>query len=345
MTSTSSRDDWTRPGVFEVAEGVYRVPLPLPNDGLRAVNVYVVEADGGPVVIDSGWAITEARTLLDRGLKSLGHTLGDISRFLITHVHRDHYTQAVNLRREFGIRVSLGIGERPSLEIIQQPGGHPFAPQLQLLPLLGASSLADEIQASLGVIERGDRDDWAGPDDWLTAEPVSVGQGRSLSVVETPGHTQGHVVFHDESAALLFTGDHVLPTITPSVGFEPVLSANPLGSFLESLVRVRQLPDALLLPAHGGVAPSVHARVDELLAHHDLRLDETLAATRSGAETGLEVASQLRWTRRAHRLSDLDPFNQMLALAETSAHLDLLIAQGRVSMTTEAAVRRYAPAA
>ena len=48
--------DWTAPGVYPVAPGVHRVPLPLPTDGLRAVNVYVVEDDGGLVLIDSGWA-------------------------------------------------------------------------------------------------------------------------------------------------------------------------------------------------------------------------------------------------------------------------------------------------
>ena len=37
-------DDWTEPGAFEVAPGVHRIPLPLPNDGLRAVNVYAVDA-------------------------------------------------------------------------------------------------------------------------------------------------------------------------------------------------------------------------------------------------------------------------------------------------------------
>jgi glyoxylase-like metal-dependent hydrolase (beta-lactamase superfamily II) len=36
---------------------VHRVPLPLPTDGLRAVNVYVVEDDGGLMLIDSGWAL------------------------------------------------------------------------------------------------------------------------------------------------------------------------------------------------------------------------------------------------------------------------------------------------
>ena len=56
-----TRDDWTRPGTFEVAPGVHRLPLPLPNDGLRAVNVYALTHDDGPVLIDSGWAIAEAR--------------------------------------------------------------------------------------------------------------------------------------------------------------------------------------------------------------------------------------------------------------------------------------------
>ena len=328
-----------------MAAGVYRVPLPLPNDGLRAVNVYVVAGDDGPVLVDSGWAITEARTLLAKALEELGYSLQEVRRFLITHVHRDHYTQAVSLRREFGMRVSMGAGERPALEVIQQPGRHPFAPHLELMPLLGAGSLADDIVASLGSVKGGDREDWESPDDWLTGETITVGGGRQLSVVPTPGHTRGHVVFHDEAGSLLFTGDHVLPSITPSVGFEPVLSPNPLGDFLDSLALVRQLPDALMLPAHGPVSPSVHSRVDELLAHHDVRLEQTMAATLGGAETGFEVASRLRWTRRAHQLSELDPFNQMLALAETSAHLDLLIAQGRVTMTTEEAVRRYEPAA
>ena len=40
-------DDWTTPGVYEVVPGVHRIPLPLPSDGLRAVNVYVVVGTDG----------------------------------------------------------------------------------------------------------------------------------------------------------------------------------------------------------------------------------------------------------------------------------------------------------
>ena len=57
--------DWTEPGLFTVAPGVHRIPLPLPNDGLRAVNVYAIESGDDLVLIDAGWALAETGGLLD----------------------------------------------------------------------------------------------------------------------------------------------------------------------------------------------------------------------------------------------------------------------------------------
>src|SRR6202000_178977 len=94
--------DWTSPGVFDVGAGVYRIPLPLPQDGLRAVNVYAVRDGGGLRLDDSRWDITETRGLLGQAVKVLASSLAGVRRFLVTHVHRDHYSQAVTLRREFG---------------------------------------------------------------------------------------------------------------------------------------------------------------------------------------------------------------------------------------------------
>ena len=339
MSESTGRGEWTRPGVFEVAPGVHRIPLPLPNDGLRAVNVYVLRDDDGVALIDSGWAIPEARETLVAGLKELDLALADIRRFLITHIHRDHYQQAVMLRREMPLRVALGSGERGSMEVLSEPSRRPLEHQIGALRAMGASALADMVTNSLKDAQV-DELEWATPDEWLTEGSVPVGK-RQLDVVETPGHTRGHVVFHDLDAQLLFAGDHVLPTITPSIGFEPVLSPNPLGDFLGSLAKVRARPDARLLPAHGGVTESVHARVDELVAHHGARLDETEQALRTGAITAYDVARQLRWTRRQREVDDLDPFNQMLAIAETAAHLELLVAQGRVRLEISEGLRRY----
>ena len=332
--------EWAEPGAFPVAAGVHRIPLPLPNDGLRAVNVYAVETADGLVLIDAGWAIPAARELLSTSLRAIGHELPDIRRFLVTHVHRDHYTQAVTLRKEHGGRVGLGEGERPTLEMLQTPDRSPLVGQVDHLRVLGAPELADTI----GAFVSGHRPEaglWESPDDWLSAGPIDLPGGRTLEAVETPGHTTGHLVFHDLEAALLFAGDHVLPTITPSIGFEPALSADPLGAFLRSLALVRSRPDATLLPAHGPVADSVHARVDELVAHHGRRLEETEQAVRAGASTGWEVAGRLRWTRRQHTVADLDPFNAMLAVFETGAHLELLVSQGRLASSLDEGVVRY----
>ncbi len=339
MTSTSSLP-WVDPGAYEVAPGVHRIPLPLPNDGLRAVNVYAITTDDGLVCVDAGWAIPQSRSLLASSLASIGFGLQDITRFLVTHVHRDHYTQAIDVRRETGARVGLGLGEKPTLDKLQDPSRSPLMSHVHQLRELGAGALADTILAWVEG-HRADLAQWESPDEWMVAGPVPLA-GRTLEAVETPGHTAGHLVFYDVAGGLLFAGDHVLPTITPSIGFEPVLSQNPLGAFLQSLRVVRERPDAMLLPAHGPVAPSAHARVDELLEHHSRRLDEIAQAVDGGAHNAHEVAGVLRWTRREHRLADLDPFNAMLAVFETGTHLDLLAAQGRCTPRLVDGVRVYA---
>ena len=341
--ASSGSGAWTEPGAFEVAPGVHRVPLPLPNDGLRAVNVYVLATDDGLVLVDAGWAIPESKSLLVAGLAELGATLGDVRRFLVTHVHRDHYTQAVDVRREFGASVGLGVGERPTMELVRQHDRAPMDAQIAQLRTFGAGPGADEL-ARLLADDATDRTNWELPDEWLTEGPLHLPGGRTLEAVSTPGHTAGHLVFHDLAGELLFAGDHVLPTITPSIGFEPVLSPDPLGAFLHSLAIVRARPDALLLPAHGAVAPSVHARVDELVDFHGRRLDQSESAVLAGASTPAEVAAQLTWTRREHRLADLDVFNTMLAVLETGAHLVLLAAQGRLRCGTVDGVDAYSPA-
>jgi glyoxylase-like metal-dependent hydrolase (beta-lactamase superfamily II) len=332
--------DWTRPGVFEVDPGVYRVPLPLPHDGLRAVNVYALQTDGGLVLIDAGWGRTVDREALTTAIAGLGYDISDVRRFLVTHVHRDHYGMAVALRREYGITVSLGEGERRAIEVLGRSDHLPMSEHVSALVRSGADELAEIVRAGMREIHH-DPAHWDPPDDWLADLQRVALKDRELLVVATPGHTRGHVVFRDETAGVLFAGDHVLPHITPSIGFEAVPGELALGSYLASLRLVREMPDLRLLPAHGPVRASVHVRVDELIDHHGRRLDESLAVVGTSTLTGAECARALTWTRRKKAFDDLDPFNQMLAVSETVAHLELLVAQGRLSATEHEGVRRY----
>jgi len=309
-------------------------------DGLRAVNVYALETERGLVLIDGGWAVESSRRQLESSLASIGYRVRDITRFLVTHVHRDHYTQASVVRREFGSHVSLGVGDKPTLDLLRDQD-LAEDPTVVRLRRYGAARLGDAWAKAM----HGDGPDlsmWDYPDEWLATDHTLDVAGRRLEAVSTPGHTQGHYVFADLADGLLFAGDHVLPTITPSVGFEPVYAELPLGDFLASLVKVRALPDLRLLPAHGPVTESSHARIDELLVHHDERLQLCLDAVESGLETAYDVALVLPWTRHRRRMRELDVFNATLATLETAAHLDLLAARTRIGRTEEDGEVRYA---
>ncbi|WP_067438520.1 MBL fold metallo-hydrolase [Nocardioides jensenii] len=332
--------DWTEPGAFEVAPGVHRIPLPLPMDGLRAVNVYAIDTGDGLTLIDGGWAIEESRTLLESSLASIDRKVSDITRFLVTHVHRDHYTQAVTVRREFGSHVSLGIGDKATLDLIHATDVDED-PHVEMLRLAGASDIAEE-WGRFTADSTPDLSVWGYPDTWLEGDHELAVGARTLDAVSTPGHTQGHFVFADRAQGLLFAGDHVLPTITPSIGFEPVLADQPLGDFLASLAKVRALPDLALLPAHGAVTASSHARVDELVAFHDVRLDLCREVISANPGTSYDVAAQVPWTRHERKLADLDVFNAALATLETRAHLELLVARGEMTRTLVDGLHVYA---
>ena len=338
--SPDSGEHWSAEGAWKVAEGIHRIPLPLPMDGLKAVNVYVIETDNGLTLVDGGWAIEVARDLLERCLREVGYGFGDITRFLVTHVHRDHFTLATVLGHEYGVDVALGFDEKPALDLLNGKhdlDGNPF---LDVLRRAGAHEVAEAW--ATGPAEPPDPVWWQYPDTWLVGDQqIAVGE-RTLDAVHTPGHTPGHFVFADQAARLLFAGDHVLPTITPSIGFTVPPVAAPLGDFMASLAKVRALPDLRLLPAHGPVAPSTHARVDELLAHHEHRLALSLAALSGGPRTSHQVAHQLPWTRHDHPYEKLDLFAQGMASMETKAHLDLLVAQGRASASDADGVLLYA---
>ncbi|KAA5835932.1 MBL fold metallo-hydrolase [Saccharopolyspora hirsuta] len=113
------------------------------------------------------------------------------------------------------------------------------------------------------------------------AEPLRDGEvveagGVELRVLATPGHTADSVCFaveHDEPA--VFTGDSVLGRGTTVV-------AHPdghLGSYLESLRRLADLPEGLrVLPGHGPELPDVRAIATHYLQHRHQRLDQVRAA-------------------------------------------------------------------
>ena len=334
-----SRPAWHHSGPEQIGPGVHRVPLPLPTDGLRAVNIYVIEDGDRLVLIDGGWALDASFAQLEESLGMINRELREVSRILVTHIHRDHYTQAIAIRRAVGASVALGMPERSSLKIVMREQRGLFASKPSELYRHGARPLADELNAkplesskTLSFFEE--------PDVWLQPGEVELST-LTLTAIHTPGHTRGHMVFHWPERGLLFAGDHVLPHITPSIGFEPDRPPFPLRDYLDSLETILRLPDSMLLPAHGVAGGRSHARAHELIRHHEQRLTDTLAALDSGAEVAFDVARAIRWTRRERRFDELSAFDRMLAVFETAAHLDVLVLRGLAVRTDSGEVVAY----
>ena len=338
----AGRGAWAEAGVERVADGVHRIPLPLPGDALKAVNVYAIEDGDGLTLVDAGWHSDESRAVLDAGLREAGASVSDLRRIFVTHIHHDHYGQAPALRGASGAVVLLGRGERRSFDAILEHRADAEADRSLRLERCGAADLAEEVRRIVRPGPEVDRAVWDPPDVWTDETTGLAVAGRPLRVLPTPGHTRGHVCLFDPGTGLLYAGDHVLPHITPSLGVELFADGLSLVDFISSLCAIRELPARRVLPAHGPVFDDLRTRVDELLDHHATRLDACVAAVRAGAATVLEVARRLPWTRRHRTYEELDLYNRVLAVGETAAHLHLLAVQGTLRETAPEGVLLYA---
>ena len=255
------------PPVERLRPGLTSVPVPLPNNSLRYVFVYVFESDRGVYLVDAGWNTDDAYAALEAGLKFAGYEMGDVQGVMVTHIHPDHYGLAGRIREASGAWISLHpadarliqdryIEPTDLLERMGQMLRRMGAPEAEIATLTSVAMpvrpLVDPVLPDI-LLEDGDRPEVSGWD---------------LSAIWTPGHTPGHLCFWEPRHELLLTGDHVLPRITPSIGLEPDPNVSPLADFLASLELMRKRRDARMLSrredqqgqkclAHGVASPSV----------------------------------------------------------------------------------------
>lgn len=322
-----------------VTDQVVRIPLPIPLEGLRHINSYALLGGSGVLLVDPGWASRESEQRLIQALAELGYGLRDVQLTLATHSHWDHCSQAAKWQRELDIPMAMGAAERRSLEAWPNPPTF-YRSQVDLLISAGAHNLAAEVvKIEMRPYEREVVVDTA--QRWLAdGDQIQCGD-MSLVTLGTPGHTIGHVAFEHPQQGLLFSGDHILPHITPTLGCEQVRNYLPLRAYLDSLRLCLSRPDHRMLPAHGPVTDEVGRRINELLTHHEQRLAGIHDLVSAGAQTALAVATRMRWRGSRCEIADLTIEHQVAAVLEVVAHLELLVAQGVLRATDNESGRLY----
>lgn len=174
-------------------------------------NCYVVSDESREcVIVDCGAYYPEEQAVLVSYIREEGlHPV----HLIATHGHLDHNFGNALIHREFGLKLEIHEQDSNFIEHSEQQAEVFF--QLTL----------DEEMPPIGRLLNAD-------------DTISFGN-HMLTIIETPGHSQGGVCYYCEDEHVLFTGDTLFHR---SVG-RCDLSGGSMFMLIQSLRTLSQLPD------------------------------------------------------------------------------------------------------
>jgi len=307
---------------IEIAPGVLWTRFALPFL-LDHVNIYLVDDGHGWALIDTGLGdgATQAawQLLFDGALRRR-----PLTRIIATHFHPDHVGAAGFLLRRFGVALYMTATEYlQSLNIHLDPGAleAEHYRRFYLDHGLDAETTARVVTSGHAYLKL-----TSGlPPTYnrvVAGDVLRIGS-REFEVLTGGGHSPEEIMLLCRADKLFFAADQVLPNISPNVSVIAVdPDGDPLGYYLRSLRELRRDigDDVLVLPGHNLPFYGLHARIDELIAHHQARCDRILQACRSGPKSAAELIPFV-FART------FDPHQMGFAFSEVLAHVNYMLRQ------------------
>ncbi|MEN3341638.1 MAG: hypothetical protein V7644_1042 [Actinomycetota bacterium] len=307
----------------ELEPGVLRFTLPLPT-GPRHVHCYLLRGSDGWTLVDTGLGLRE--TPWEAMLAALD---GPVARIFVTHMHPDHVGGAEAAAAATGAPVLQGRLDYAQCERVWGSADWPRRIADWFLVHGVPRETAEELIESGHVFADFVRFAWH-------PRPVEPGdEVDGWRVLATPGHADGHLCLYRDG--VLVAGDTLLTPITPAVGLYPESRRDPLGDYLGSLRLVEELAPRVSYGGHGETVADPAGRARAIAAHHDERLDRTLAALGREPRSGYEVSHALFG-------SALPPIQRRFAVAEALSHLERLVVVGLASRAGDARKVAYTAA-
>lgn len=222
----------------QVADEVYVL-------GSRAHNFYLIKDGESVTVIDAGCVREWSK--LGSALRAVDIAPEQVAGFMITHVHSDHFGMAKKAQDE-GIRVAVHLDDEP--RAIGTYGGR-FSAEASDLPLFNPKVVWTFLPMMLaGVMSHQPVDQIETFEDAATLDVPG-----SPVAIHTPGHTEGHTMFHCPDLGILFTGDGLvtMDLFGSAKGPQYMREIFDVDSTEAhaSLDRIVGLEADLLLPGHG----------------------------------------------------------------------------------------------
>lgn len=222
----------------QIADALYSL-------GASSHNFYFL-VDGDQItIIDAG--CSKEWSQITGGLDSLGMTLESVAGVIATHAHADHFGLAKKAQDE-GLDVSVHQDEETRALGTYEGRFAVDASELPKFNWHALKTFAPMLRAGVTTLDHVDQVDTFTDGDRLDLP------GRPVTV-HTPGHTEGHTMFHCPELGLLFTGDGIITTDLLGPGNGPQMIEDRFNldttQALKSLDRIVDLDADLLLPGHG----------------------------------------------------------------------------------------------
>ena len=316
----------------EVAPGVLWLRAALPFR-LDHVNLYLIEDGAGFALFDAGIddAATRAmwQALFDGPLKGKR-----LTRLIASHCHPDHLGLAGWLCERFDLELETTQTEYlDALRYRLDPGALAGAPYRRFylshgLGEEGTDRLLNRGLSYLKMVAELPRTFGR----LMAGETLLIG-GRAFEVMTGAGHSAEQAMLYCREGGFVLCADQVLARISPNISVETIdPHGDPLGAYLRSLAGLKQdLPgQTLALPGHNLPFVGLHARIDDLSAHHRSRLDAILKAV-EGVELSAFALVPVVFGRPIE-----DPHQMSFAFGETLAHVNYLLRRGELVIRDKA---------
>ena len=320
---------------LEVVPGVRWLRMALPFQ-LDHINLWLlrdrVDGTEGWSIVDCGISNDATRAAWEQIFANELDGL-PVLRVIVTHMHPDHMGLAHWLTERWGVRLWISATDYNVARLASAAttgfGGAATARFMASHGLVDPES-QQKIKARTNYYANMVPQVPAQFRRLMASDVLHIG-GREWTCHAGYGHAPEHMSLHCERLGVLISGDMVLPRISTNVSvIEVEPEGNPLVLYLDSIRRLRALPTGtLVLPSHGRPFTGLQTRVDQLVAHHDERFADVIAACAEAPRCAADLL-QVLFRRK------LDLHQTTFAMGESVAHLHALWFAGKLRRQLDA---------